>query len=76
MIDMELFELMKVTLKEVLRHELAVQRNPRTHSHPPAALIADLAFGYALDAKRRLERQRSDPLNDPHAPTLHPPPQK
>lgn len=75
MIDMELFELMKVTLKEVLRAELA----RRAVSFPALSAndIAAKAYEQALAAKRCLERHRpSEPVNDPHAPTMHPPPRK
>lgn len=78
MIDMELFELMKVTLKEVLRAELTVvlrDRQPHmTIAFPSDKLIADRAFEYAQSAKLRLERHRpSVPVHDPHAATIPPP---
>lgn len=67
MIDMELFELMKVTLKEVLRSELS----PSSGEYPPSKLVADRAYEYARDAQLRLQRE---PLHDQHAPTIQPPP--
>jgi hypothetical protein len=73
MIDMELFELMKVTLKEVLRAKL--RGSPDKWAQPVPSEVADRAFDLALAAKQRLERYRpSEPIHDPHAPTLHPPP--
>lgn len=78
MIDMELFELMKVTLKEVLRAELAVvlrDRQPHmTIEFPSDKLIVDRAFEYAQSAKQRLEQHRpSSPVHDQRAPTIQPP---
>lgn len=71
MIDMELFELMKVTLAEVLRAQL----NPLgTCLQPIPEQAADLAFSFALAAKQRLDRHRpSAPMHDPHAATIPPP---
>ena len=69
MIDMELFELMKVTLKEVLRAELT--RRQASFSALSANDVAAKAYEQALAAKRCLERHRpSEPLHDPQAPAL------
>lgn len=83
MVDMELFELMKVTLKEVLRAELITNARHKDSivsagvQYPSDKLIADRAFEYAIAAKRRLERHRpSAPAYDQQAPTLHPAPRK
>lgn len=73
MIDMELFDLMKVTLKEVLRAKL--RGSPDKWAQPVPSEVAERAFDLALAAKRALERHRpSEPIHDPHATTLHPPP--
>lgn len=75
MIDMELFELMKVTLKEVLRAELS--REPRPFIETNADELSAKAYRYAISAKQCLDGYRPrDPLHDPHAPTLHPAPRK
>lgn len=72
MIDMELFELMKVTLKEVLRAKL--RGSPDKWAQPVPSDVADRAFDLALAAKERLARHRpSSPVHDPNSPTLHPP---
>jgi hypothetical protein len=72
MIDMELFELMKVTLKEVLRAKL--RGSPDKWAQPVPSEVAARAFDLALAAKQRLEQHRpSTPIHDPSLPTLRPP---
>lgn len=74
MIDMELFELMKVTLKEVLRAKL--RGSPDKWAQPVPSDVTDRAFDLALAAKQRLDRHRpvSSPVHDPNSPTLRPSP--
>lgn len=74
MIDRELFELMKVSLAEVLRAQL---KPLDKWQQPMPEAAADLAFGFALAAKQRIDRHRpSAPMHDPHAATIPPPPVK
>lgn len=72
MIDMELFELMKVALGALMRVQVM---SPGKWAQPSYNEIAEQAYGYALAAQRRLHRddRPSDPRYDQQSPTLQPP---